>query len=304
MPSVDKNNKASSFFFKEGTNKCYVQKYGTDLYSLFVELISQYITSSDRFNVDELSQKIIELINEITKHFPEINVNDLDEAIHCLAQDQGLEGIIQQNDKELKDIKRGLYQGQLYSFTYELPKNRKSGSRLPVGPIEKAVGISQDRATYMVYPIMDQPGLKCTAAISKQVSLGPIEIQINFFGTIDFASLSADIERGGPGQQTLKEHEAKLLKQVNSLIESMSAIHPNKTFRLRLAGHSLGGALAKGFAHSMQRACAIQENTPEAIVMKIKRELKEEASIENTVSDQVFQSLQKKLKADQDKLRE
>lgn len=72
---------------------------------------------------------------------------------------------------------------------------------------------------FKVYPLMDQPGLRCTATLPADINnQGPIELQLNFFGTIDWASKAADVDEGGPGQETLKRHEVTLLKQVHSVL--------------------------------------------------------------------------------------
>ncbi|MFT4060300.1 MAG: hypothetical protein QM652_12225 [Legionella sp.] len=227
----------------------------------------------------------------------------LNQAIHKLQQALKPIDSLQLINKELENIQKGLYQHQLYTFTYHLSPDSHKSTRLNKNCLIKEIDYNQNKARYRVYPLMDQYGLRCTAAIPISIPSGPIELQINFFGTIDFAAEIADMEKEGPGQETLKKHEIKLLEQINSMIEQLNAIHPNKTFRLRLAGHSLGGALAKGFAHSLQRACAVQKNTPSTIIKNIKEELGKEIQINNSILPKVLQSLEKKLVVDKDKFK-
>jgi len=262
--------------------------------------------SNDLMLIKELNKKLnkelIEIRNKIIANYPDVNIDFLDKCIYYIESSNQILQKNNNNNKELENIKRGLYQHQLYLFTDQSLSILDSSAyrELVAGQNNKQY---QDCTGYKLFPLMNQWGLRCTAAIPKQVSSGPIEIQINFFGTIDFSSLVADLERGGPGQKTLKKHEGKLLKQINDLLMLMSNTYPNKTFRLRLAGHSLGGALAKGFAHSMQRACAVQESEAEAVILKIKKEINEETQIKNIVSPELYQNLEKKLKVDKNKFK-
>lgn len=170
-----------------------------------------------------------------------------------------LENPEKQIQKELDDIVKGLYQDELESFTVNMREGQ--GHRF----LKEATNLRK----YTVYPIMDKEGFHCTASIPTKVTTYPIEIQINFMGTIDFASKMADLEISGPGQETLKKYEAELVQKVNNLIAQVSRKYPDAPIKLRIAGQSLGGAFAKGFTHTLQRACAIQFDTPQHIVNKI-----------------------------------
>lgn len=190
---------------------------------------------------------------------------------------------------ELELIETGVYQKQLYDFTYNhkwRDKKHKgetfSHQRVTVDTLAHArlkddcpyPFVTETQSRFNVYPVMDQPGLRCTAALPTDMQQdGPIELQLNFFGTIDWASKSADVDSGGPGQKILKKHEQTLLKNLNDMIASLSEQYPGRLINLRISGHSLGGSLAKGFAHSIQRAIAVQDNEPEAVVGKITKKL-------------------------------
>ncbi|RJT47326.1 hypothetical protein [Legionella taurinensis] len=149
-------------------------------------------------------------------------------------------------DGEFERIKSGEYQTKLYQFTYD---NYAAIFQYKNQPV----------SDYEVHPLLNRPGLRCSAAVATDRSGDTIELHINFVGTIDFASKHADIDDGGPGQETLKKHEKELINKVNDMVLALSKQHPDKKIRLRVAGHSLGGALAKGFVHTIQRACIAQE---------------------------------------------
>lgn len=57
------------------------------------------------------------------------------------------------------------------------------------------------------------------------------------------------------------------------MIEHLAEKYPNRPINLRINGHSLGGSLAKGFAHSIQRALAVQDKKPEEVVSEIAKRL-------------------------------
>ncbi|KTC94654.1 hypothetical protein [Legionella erythra] len=180
--------------------------------------------------------------------------------------------------RERDYIVNGSYRDQLYQFTYN---HRRS--------------IFQSRTQavqgYTVHPVLNKPGFRCTAAVANKIEGDTVELHINFLGTIDFASLRADVDKEGPGQHLLKKYESDLIKKVNDMILQLSKQHPDKKIRLRVAGHSLGGSLAKGFAHTVQRACVVQQDTLDGagIISKI-----EEAGFKPTNPER----LRKKLDAD------
>ena len=105
-----------------------------------------------------------------------------------------------------------------------------------------------------------------------------------------------NLEPGGPGQETIKKYEVELIKQINSLIQQVSIENPGKEVRLKIAGHSLGGALAKYFAHTLQRAIAVQKNEAHEIIEHIKKELPTETQ---TLCQSQLQELEKKLENNQ-----
>lgn len=148
-------------------------------------------------------------------------------------------------DNEISSIINGCYQDQLYQFTHS---NRYSIFQSKTQPVPG----------YTVHPLLNKPGFRCTAAVADKIEGDTVELHINFLGTIDFASLKADVDKEGPGQQLLKKYEEDLIKKVNTMILQLSSQYPDKKIRLRVAGHSLGGSLAKGFAHTIQRACVVQ----------------------------------------------
>lgn len=157
---------------------------------------------------------------------------------------------------EENDMLCGEYRRQLYQFTYDLIDPNFNIFECGDNTVFR-------RMDHSVYPLVNRPGFRCTVAIADTLT-DPVEIQINFFGTIDFASKHADIDEGGPGQETLKKYEKELLIKINNMIKDLDT--GGKPIRLKLAGHSLGGALAKGFTHTIQRACAVQEQEPNDII--------------------------------------
>lgn len=165
---------------------------------------------------------------------------------------------------ELKEgyyILNGSYRDQLYQFTYT---NRSSIFQSKTQPV----------LGYTVHPVLNRPGFRCTAAVANKIEGDTVELHINFLGTIDFASLRADVDKEGPGQQLLKKYESDLIKKVNDMILQLSKQYPDKKIRLRVAGHSLGGSLAKGFAHTVQRAYVLQQDTSDGaagIISKIEK---------------------------------
>ncbi|KTC86310.1 hypothetical protein [Legionella brunensis] len=176
---------------------------------------------------------------------------------------------------EKEHVISGWYQRELYEFTYEYRHYNKKSKNVEVNLSRESVlkrvnntGASNTESTYQVCLLMNEPAFRCTASIPNKIE-NPLEIQINFFGTIDFASKSVALDEGGPGQELIKKHEEKLLEQVNFLMEQISLIHPGQTFRLRIAGHSLGGALAKAFTHTVQRGIAVQDREPGEIIKRI-----------------------------------
>lgn len=172
-------------------------------------------------------------------------------------------------EQELADVRSGLYMSQIADWTTTMASWEPTHflSRRAETMIFSKEGV--DSKPFTIYPLLDEPGLHCTATIPAEIVSYPIEISINFFGTLDLASQIADLDKGGPGQETLKKHEAALLKQVHSLLNQLSRLYPDAPLTLRIAGHSLGGALAKGFAHTLQRVCALQNNSPEEILAVI-----------------------------------
>ena len=155
---------------------------------------------------------------------------------------------------------------------------------------------------YISYPLMNQLGLRCTAEVQKYQNDSPIEISIDFRGTKDMADLICDLETGGPGQKTIKKHELELVKQVNSVIHQVAIKHPQQPIRLRLNGFSLGGALAQCFTYTLQRAIALQNNTPEEIIENIKEGLGEQLS--DLKIKQGIKQLTKQLSIDEKKFKQ
>ena len=244
------------------------------------------------YNSNE-ARKCLNTLDRLRCELIELKLPIVQKVELMLSLDQTIEAlnelVIQQDRmlyiaRELQDIQRGLYQIQLLSFTYDLPSDlknpddyglfRRKAQEISAGKNDE--NQQNDKSTYIVYPIMDEYGFRCTAAIPKSSNSVPMEIQINFYGTVDFAAKASDLDKGGPGQISLKIHEAKLMEKVNHLIQQMALEYPHQTFKLKIAGHSLGGALAKGFAHSFQRALAVQHHTPDGIINIIKSELRKE----------------------------
>lgn len=97
-------------------------------------------------------------------------------------------------------------------FTSYTPKseNQFFGKNIVDHSIQKSIDVvGYDKKKYVVFPILNEPGVRCTAAIKKYPDSGPIEIQINFFGTRDFASEIVDMDEGGPGQEAIKKYETR-----------------------------------------------------------------------------------------------
>ncbi len=199
---------------------------------------------------------------KLLKLFQDRGLMDLLAPPHIGLEEKSVKPAIQPLDEtsEINDIQSGYYRRQLYEFTYYC-----------ITPDYNIFECRGDepwkKLNHSLYPLVNRPGFRCTAAIAEGAT-DPIEIQINFFGTMDFASKYADIDNGGPGQDTLKRYEKELLLKINDMIKNIDT--HGKPIRLKLAGHSLGGSLAKGFCHSIQRACAVQNKTPQEIIDAIK----------------------------------
>lgn len=186
----------------------------------------------------------------------------------------------QEIQHEMNAIERGEYQDELFVLTYGTFAGSSTleyqeplfAEGLESGATVKT-GVYHTPKDFYVYPILNEQGIRCNAAIACEAKEGPIEIQLNFFGTIDFDSTRVDMEFGGPGQQSIKKFEKKILEQMDSLIRQVSIQYPGRDLRLRVAGHSLGGALAKSFTHTLQRAIAVQNNQPDEIIKHINKEL-------------------------------
>lgn len=167
--------------------------------------------------------------------------------------------------REVVRINHGAYEYETITKSYGFKERCEA---------QKCLITSWNIGEQIIYPLIYEYGFRATITTPIKADSDPVEIEINFLGTVDFASKLVDLDEGGPGQVAIKQHEAKLLEQVNHVIEQMARKYPDKTFRLRISGHSLGGALAKGFAHTMQRACAVLQEEPDKIIDKIQTKWK------------------------------
>jgi hypothetical protein len=240
------------------------------------DLIQTMLDPDFSKKVSELITKYIDVIENIKSKISrlgseEVRPKPINKFIACL-QTAG-EDLVKFRTKIVKEendilleqqyILDGLYQAMIYRF-YGLRTSIDWVSR------PKSFDLCGNKKTYDFCLLMDEPGLRCASGIDQvQTEEGPIEIIVNFYGTLDFASTMADLDKGGPGQELLKRHEHNLVKQLDALMSQLREQNATQHFRLRISGHSLGGALAKGFTHTLQRAIALQCSSPDEVINQI-----------------------------------
>lgn len=220
----------------------------------FLPGLSIFDSLSDLIKQDNLHEKERGILNDFLGRMKE-------KAIAILKQQNN----ISSSKSEIDKIRYGEYQSLLEMISSVYSKHSCELTCLNHAGHDES---------FKIYPLLNKKGLKCSVALPLKLT-ADYQIHLVFLGTIDFASLWADLDFGGPGQETIRRHEQQLLEMLNQLLQQLKEIHPHATFRLRMAGHSLGGALAKGFALTLLRALAIQRNSAEEIIEQITNALRE-----------------------------
>lgn len=148
-------------------------------------------------------------------------------------------------------------------------------------------------------------GLTCIA----YTSLDPKapEVKIFFEGTRDFQSGLIDAQRHAPGVRTMSKVDAKLLKSVSHLLDTLHD-ETGKKAKVSLIGHSLGGANAQSFASSLITATTLQHANPSksngskatTVYRDVQKKLSKTDQDVQEKSSKADQDVQKKLKARRD----
>lgn len=206
-------------------------------------------------------------------------ITNLEANIYEYSRDDNL-------SNDLENINAGFYQHKTRLFTYNNQDVLTHNGFLNVFAVDD---------NYLLHGMVSLKGLRCTVAIPQNFRSSVADIYINFFGTVDFASIVSDIEKGGPGHKTINKYMSDLVRQTVDVIQQMSELCPGHKFRLKLLGHSLGGALAKNFAHILQKVIATKDKDISDIIERIENNL-----IDFELSKKDIKRLEKKLKIAQE----
>lgn len=116
-------------------------------------------------------------------------------------------------------------------------------------------------------------------------------IYINWTGTHNVPTIVADLEKGGPGEESYRKEELDILQQINQCVASV-AKRSDRKLNIVVTGHSLGGALAQLNTHTLERAIATniyenamnKQNTNDICQKWIKAEMKYRESLGSKVT--------------------
>ncbi len=251
----------------------HIEDHGLTYSANYLQYLNDLRNALIRMNKKEVSlQTKYDLLSKLDVH-----ISALDEEQKKQKREHDLE-------REFTDIKRGFYQHCLYSFTYYLPTDRRHNYLFDLKKQEVCLALSvpfnglryQDYVDYYLYPLLNEPGLRCTLAFRDKPQKQNLEIWINFYGEIDTNGLISLLEKGSPGEETVKKYAYTFETQLCYLLHQLSILYPKKQFHLILAGHSLGGALAMGLIHHLQKSIALQKDNPSLIMNKISKTMPEE----------------------------